>query len=354
MEPLFARISRYVAIGAVLVMAALLIAILGAANAAAAAANRQLQEQIEGRERAENALRQSQKMEALGQLTGGVAHDFNNLLMAASAGLELMQRAKTDEKKAQLEAGIRDALDRGGRLTQQLLDFSRRTPAQTETIDVARRLGALSDLLNRSLGETVEVRFAIAPDLWPIEADAAQFDVAILNPPVLDDLITQRKIVAATRTVLGRSGIGVAIREGAPKPDISTVAAFTRTLLNARTVAYPGEGASGRYFVSVVDRLGLTEKMQSKMRPMPGEYNVEVVARGEVEMVVVVASRISGVPGVQLVGRIPQELQTWIGFTGGLGAAAREPEAALALLRFMSAPAAAAVLQKTGIEPFVE
>jgi ABC-type molybdate transport system substrate-binding protein len=95
-------------------------------------------------------------------------------------------------------------------------------------------------------------------------------------------------------------------------------------------------------------------EMKPKMRPMPAEYNVEVVARGEAELVVVVASRISGVAGVQLVGRIPQELQTWIGFTAGAATAAKEPEAARAMLRFFTAPAAASVLRATGIEPFVE
>jgi molybdate transport system substrate-binding protein len=144
------------------------------------------------------------------------------------------------------------------------------------------------------------------------------------------------------------------VREGAPTPDISSVEAFKRTLLNASSVAYPGEGASGKYFVTVVDRLGLTAEMKPKMRPMPAEYNVEVVARGEVDLVVVVASRISGVPGVRLVGRIPQELQTWIGFTGGVSTGAREPEAARALLRFLTAPAAAPILQAAGVEPFAE
>ena len=90
------------------------------------------------------------------------------------------------------------------------------------------------------------------------------------------------------------------------------------------------------------------------MRPMPGEYNVEVVATGEVDLVVVVASRIAGVPGVQLAGLIPQELQTWIGFTGGVGTRAREPGAARALLQFLTAPAAAPVLNAAGIQPFVE
>jgi molybdate transport system substrate-binding protein len=87
---------------------------------------------------------------------------------------------------------------------------------------------------------------------------------------------------------------------------------------------------------------------------MPAEYNVEVVADGEAELVVVVASRITGVRGVQLVGRIPQELQTWIGFTGGVCSTATQPEAARAMLRFFTSAAAAPVLEASGIEPFVE
>jgi molybdate transport system substrate-binding protein len=144
------------------------------------------------------------------------------------------------------------------------------------------------------------------------------------------------------------------MRAGAPMPDISTTAAFTKTLLNAKSVAYPGDGASGRYFVSVVERLGLTRQMKPKMKPMPGEYNVEVVADGGAEYVVVVASRITGVKGVQLVGPIPQELQTWIGFTAGVCTAARDADGARALLRSFTTPAAERVIRAAGIEPFVE
>jgi signal transduction histidine kinase/CheY-like chemotaxis protein len=180
-EPFAARLSRYVAIGLILVLAALLIAILGAANAAAAGANRELQEQILAREQAESALAQAQKMEALGQLTGGVAHDFNNLLMAASSGLELMDRAKTDERRDRLKAGIRDALDRGARITEQLLAFSRRRPVMSEVVQVDDHVAKLAELLDHSLRENVNVRFQIAQGLWPIEVDRSQFDIAILN-----------------------------------------------------------------------------------------------------------------------------------------------------------------------------
>jgi molybdate transport system substrate-binding protein len=232
--------------------------------------------------------------------------------------------------------------------------------AQAGEIKVLSGNGARSAIaelgaqFERASGHKVTIEFAVNPQVKKRIDGGEAFDVAVLNPPVLDALINEGKVVRATRSVIGRAGIGAAVREGAPRPDISTVAAFKRTLLSMGSVAYPGEGASGKYFVSVVQRLGIAEPMKSKMRPMPAEYNVEVVASGEVDMVVVVASRIAGVKGVQFVGTIPQELQTWIGFAGGVGAKARQPEAARALLRFMTAPAAAAVLRQAGVEPFVE
>jgi molybdate transport system substrate-binding protein len=207
---------------------------------------------------------------------------------------------------------------------------------------------------DRATGNKTTVDFAVNPETRAkIEAGQA-FDVAILNPPVLDALIQRGRIAADTRTVLGRAGIGVAVRTGAPKPDISTVAAFKRTLLSATAVAYPGEGASGKYFASLVRRLGIEAEMKPRMRPMPAEYNVEMLASGEADLAVAVASRISGVAGVQLVGAIPRELQTWIGFTAGLSSHAREPQAARAMLRFFTSPEAAAVLRINGVEPFAE
>ena len=232
--------------------------------------------------------------------------------------------------------------------------------AQAAEIKVLSGNGARSAIaelgarFERASGHKVTIDFAVNPQVKKRIDSGEAFDVAVLNPPVLDVLIREGKVLRATRSVIGRAGIGAAVREGAPKPDIYTVQAFKRTLLSMNSVAYPGEGASGKYFVSVVQRLGIANEMKSKMRPMPAEYNVEVVATGEVDMVVVVASRIAGVKGVQFLGGIPAELQTWIGFAGGVGAKAREPEAARALLQFMTAPPAAEVLRKAGVEPFVE
>lgn len=212
----------------------------------------------------------------------------------------------------------------------------------------------LCEQFERASGHKVIVHFEVNAALEKkIEAGEA-FDVAVLNPQPLDASIKNGRVVAASRAVIGRIGLGAAVKAGAPKPDISTVDRFKAALLATKGVAYPGEGASGRYFASLVDRMGIGEQMKPKMRPMAAEDTVEVVARGEADMVVVVASRIVGVPGVEFIGLIPAEVQTNIGFTTGISSATKEPEAARALVRFLTAPEAATVLRKAGIEPFVE
>jgi molybdate transport system substrate-binding protein len=203
----------------------------------------------------------------------------------------------------------------------------------------------------RATGNKVSVHFEVNADLRKkIEAGEA-FDVAVLNPPVLDALIKAGKVVAGSRADIGRAGLGVAVRAGAPKPDIATVDAFKHALLAAKAVAYPGKGASGLYFVSLLDRMGITNEMKPKLKPMKAEDTVEVVARGEADMVVVVSTRITGVPGVERVGSIPEELQTKIGFAAGVSASAKEPAAGKALVTFLSAPEAAATLRANGVDP---
>ncbi|MBI2713465.1 MAG: substrate-binding domain-containing protein [Rhizobiales bacterium] len=201
----------------------------------------------------------------------------------------------------------------------------------------------------RSTGHKIDLRFGVNPEVkLKIEAGES-FDVVIGNPPIVDALIKER-LVVGPRADIGRAGLGVAVKSGAPKPDITSVDAFKRALLSAKAVAYPGKGASGIYFVSLLDRMGIAAEMKPRLKPMAAEDTVEVVARGEADMVVVVATRIVDVPGVDPVGPIPQELQTHIGFAAGLSVAAKQPEAAKALIAFLSAPGAAATLKAKGVE----
>jgi molybdate transport system substrate-binding protein len=231
------------------------------------------------------------------------------------------------------------------------------TPAHSVDIKVLSGNGQkaavreLCSQFERATGNKIDLYFEVNADLKTKIEAGESFDVAVLNPPVIEALIKAGKIVAGSRADIGSSGLGLAVRSGTPKPDIGTVDAFKRTLLAAKAVAFPGKGASGVYFVSLLDRMGIKAEMQEKLRPMAAEDTVEVVARGEADMVVVVATRIADVPGVDPVGPIPSELQTRIGFAAALGASAKEPDAAKALIRFLSAPSAAPTLRAKGVEP---
>jgi molybdate transport system substrate-binding protein len=200
-------------------------------------------------------------------------------------------------------------------------------------------------------GDTIAVVYAANPDVIEKAEAGESFDVAVGNPPTIEQLIKSGKVVAGSRRDIGHSGLAVAVRAGAARPDLSSVDAFKRTLLAVKAVAYPGTGASGLYFVSLLDRMGIKDAMQAKLKPMAADDTVEVVARGEADMVVVVATRIVDVPGVDVVGPLPEELQTKIGFAAGLAKSSKQPAAAKALIAFLSAPAAAATLKAKGVEP---
>lgn len=210
----------------------------------------------------------------------------------------------------------------------------------------------LCEQFAQATGTGVDVRFEVNADVIRKAEAGDAFDVAVGNPPTIERLIQSGKAVAGSRVDFGRSGLAMAVKSGVPKPDIATVDSFKRTLLRANAVAFPAEGASGIYFVGLVDRLGIKAEMQGRLKPMKAEDCVEVVARGEADMVVVVATRITGVAGVEIVGPLPRELQTEIGFAAGLSASTKHPDAARALIRFLSAPTAAATLKKNGVEPW--
>jgi signal transduction histidine kinase/ActR/RegA family two-component response regulator len=197
-EPAGRRLARYAGVALLAALAALVIFVLTAAHGALsrandaladraadlAIANEALTREMEERAKAEEALRQGQKMEALGKLTGGVAHDFNNLLMVASGGLELLDRTEDPDRRRKLKDGIREAVDRGARLTRQLLAFSRRSPLHAEVVDLGLRLDGIRVLLDRSLREDIGVRIVRPSNLWPVEIDPGEFDVALLNVAV--------------------------------------------------------------------------------------------------------------------------------------------------------------------------
>jgi len=144
-------------------------------------ANHQLRNEISERARIEESLRQAQKMEAIGQLTGGVAHDFNNLLMVIAGGLDMIDRQTDPARRERLVEGMRHAAQRGSGLTRQLLAFSRRQPLKPQVIDLGRQLGSLRELLERSLRGDMHVALQFAEDLWPVEVDPGELELVVLN-----------------------------------------------------------------------------------------------------------------------------------------------------------------------------
>jgi|SRR5690348_1946921 len=201
----------------------------------------------------------------------------------------------------------------------------------------------------RATGHKLAIRYEAGPVLKrQIEAGEA-FDVAILSLDV-DDLIRQAKLAVGTRAVLGRTGVGVAVRKGAQRPDISTTEAFKRTLLNAKSVGYSG-GSSGLFFLGLLDRLGIAEEMKLKLKPVKIGGTAEILRAGEAELVVNGVGVILMADGTDLVGPLPPELQSYVVFTGGVSNTAKEAEAGRALLTFLTTPAAVAVFKAKGIEP---
>gem|GEM_PF-42471 len=136
---------------------------------------------ITERRHAEEQLRQAQKIEALGRLTGGVAHDFNNLLMVISGGLQLMDRGIEGPKRQRMVDGMRQAVDRGAGLCRQLLAFSRRQPLRPQVLDISKHIGEMRELLERSLRGDIYVRTAFPEDLWTVEVDPGELELVILN-----------------------------------------------------------------------------------------------------------------------------------------------------------------------------
>ncbi|WP_024339604.1 ATP-binding protein [Bradyrhizobium japonicum] len=144
-------------------------------------ANEQLRLEIKERARVEETLRQAQKIEAIGQLTGGVAHDFNNLLMVISGGLDMIDRQTDPSRRRRLMDGMIQAAQRGASLTKQLLAFSRRQKLRPQPVDVAAQIGGMRELLDRSLRGDVHVEFDFPEQLWPVEVDPGELELVVLN-----------------------------------------------------------------------------------------------------------------------------------------------------------------------------
>jgi len=180
------------------------------------------------------------------------------------------------------------------------------------------------------------------------------FDVAVITPAVVDDLASRGKIIGGSKVNLATVGVGVVVKEGAPKPDVSTVEAFKKTLLTAKSVAYidpASGGSSGIYIDKLLERLGIADQVRAKAKLKKGGHVADLIVSGEAELGLHQISEIVPVKGAALVGPLPKEIQNITTYAAGLSTTTRSRNAAQALIKTLSGPAAAAVLKSKGMNP---
>jgi molybdate transport system substrate-binding protein len=194
-----------------------------------------------------------------------------------------------------------------------------------------------------------------APDSIPSRLDRGEpVDVVILADSALDELIKRGKVIAGSRVDLVRSSIGMAVRTGAPKPDISTLDALKRTLLQAKSIAYSAS-ASGVYLShDLFPRLGIEAEIQQKCQRIPSGPVGVAVARGDAEIGFQQISELLPVPGIDYVGPLPPEAQKVTIFSAGIAVGARQPDAARALIKYLASPAVVPAIKKSGLEPVLQ
>ena len=177
------------------------------------------------------------------------------------------------------------------------------------------------------------------------------FDVAILVDFQIDRLIKAGKLVSQTRADIMRSGIGIAVQRGAKRPDISTVDALKRTLLDAKSITYLKEGASTIHIEKLLRQWSMVEALAAKTVKTEGETVSEWVAEGKVELGIIVIPNIMSVPGAEVVGPLPDEIQSYVVFTGAVGTRSAHQQAARELIKLLKAPSTAPLLKARGLDP---
>ncbi|HYC44455.1 MAG TPA: substrate-binding domain-containing protein [Burkholderiales bacterium] len=212
-------------------------------------------------------------------------------------------------------------------------------------------LDELEPELERASGARITISYDPAQIMLKRVAAGESADLAILNQAATDALAAAGKLLPESRRTLARCGVGVGVRAGAPKPDISTVDAFKRAMLEAKSIAHTTQGASGIHFTGLVERLGIADAVRAKAVNNPGGLIGELVIAGKAEIAIQQIPELMAVPGIEVVGPLPQELQSISVITAGIFATSQRSAAARAALEFLTTPAAARAFRAKGLEP---
>ena len=203
----------------------------------------------------------------------------------------------------------------------------------------------------KATGHTVVATFATAPAIRKRLADGETFDLVITSSGDIDGFIAAGKLAPGSRTDLMKTGVGVAVRAGAPRPDIGSTEALKRALLAAPTIGRSA-GTSGDYIVAMVARLGLSEQLVPRLKQAPpGKQVPDMLVAGEVEIGLQQTSELINAPGIAYLGPLPPELQRVTVYAAGIPAGAKQPAAAAALVKTLTGPEAAAVIRHNGMDP---
>src|SRR5689334_3687150 len=212
-------------------------------------------------------------------------------------------------------------------------------------------VGDLGPSFEQATGNRLTVVTDVAAVMKRRIEQGEPFDLAVLVDFQTDELIRAGKLVPGSRADVMKAGIGVAVKRGAPKPDIATVAAFKQTLLDAKSITYLKEGASTRHLVKVLAQLGIADALKQKTIQPTTESVSEAVAAGEVEIGIIVIPNILSVPGAELVGPLPEEIQSYITFTAAVSQQSANQSAARQVIRLLQSPAGVQSIKQKGMEP---
>lgn len=206
-------------------------------------------------------------------------------------------------------------------------------------------------LFEKATGHKVTTFYSGTINVAKKLADGEPYDLVIMSAPAIDEQTKLGKVAAGSKVDFAKSGTGLAVKKGAPKPDISTTDAFKRTLLNAKSIGY-STGPSGVYLLTVFDKLGIASEVKPKLKQTPsGVFVGTLIANGEAEIGFQQIPELIHFAGIDYVGPLPGDLQRMTMFSTGIHTAAKQTEEAKTLVKFLTAPAAAPVIKKHGLEP---
>lgn len=210
---------------------------------------------------------------------------------------------------------------------------------------------ALQPKFEKATGNKLLITFDTSNALKAQIDGGKSFDVAILTPGLIEDLIKSGKVAPSTSLTIARAGLGIAVKAGAKKPDIRTVEGFKQALLKTKSIAYTTAGQSGIAFAAVIEKLGIADQIKAKAKTIPGGPTGALIVSGDATMAVQLIPELKAVKGVSVVGPFPAELQTYVVLTGGIGAQSPNPAAAQQLLQYLTSPKALPTIKAKGLQP---